>query len=126
MSIALTQLRTPVTAKALGLAVAALALGAGATIGSVATAAHQPLPTVTTQAPADTATQDSAGTTDGTDSTGNTTTTDSANSNAFGQQVVQQVNSCKTTAAASATHGIGQCVSGWVTTHNPGSSHHTH
>jgi len=126
MSIALTQLRTPLNARALGLIVAALALGSGSTIATVATASHSPLPTVTThavQAPSTADTQDSAGTTD---ATGSDTSTNNANSNAFGQQVVQQVNTCKTQAATAGTHGIGSCVSSWVLKNNPGASHHTH
>jgi len=129
MSIALTQLRTPLNARALGLIVAALALGSGSTIATVATASHAPLPTVTSpavQAPSTTDTQDSTGTTDTTGSTTPTTSTNNANSNAFGQQVVQQVNNCKTQAATAGTHGIGSCVSSWVLKNNPGASHHTH
>lgn len=123
MSIALTQLRTPVNAKALGLIVAALALGSGSTIATVATASHQSLPAVTTQAPS---TSDTQGSTSTTDSSTTTSTANSANANAFGQKVVQQVNTCKAQAAAAGTHGIGQCVSSWVLKNNPGASHHTH
>ena len=123
MSIALTQLRTPVNAKALGLIVAALALGSGSTIATVATASHQSLPAVTTQAPS---TSDTQGSTSTTDSSTTTSTANRANANAFGQKVVQQVNTCKAQAAAAGTHGIGQCVSSWVLKNNPGASHHTH
>ena|SRR5579872_2330713 len=126
MSIALTQLRTPVNAKALGLIVAALALGSGSTIATVATASHQSLPAVTSQAPqhapSTTQTQDSTAASSST----TTSTTNSANANAFGQRVVQQVKTCKAQAAAAGTHGIGQCVSSWVVKNNPGASHHTH
>ena len=126
MSIALTQLRSPVSPKALGLILAAIALGSGSTIATVATASHQTLPTVTTQttqqAPA-TDSQDSTGTTD---SSTTSSSTDSANSGAFGQQVVQQVNTCKAQAAAAGTHGIGSCVSTWVVKNNPGHTHHSH
>lgn len=123
MSFALTQLRTPVNAKALGLIVAALALGSGTTIATVATASHQSLPAVTTQAAS---TSDTQGSTSTTDSSTTTSTANSANANAFGQQVVQQVNTCKAQAAAAGTHGIGQCVSSWVVKNNPGATHHTH
>lgn len=126
MSFAPTLPRTPISAKALGLLVAAVALGGGSTIATVATASHGSLPTVTShapqQAPSTTGTQDTTGTTD----SSTTTTTNNANSNAFGQQVVQQVNTCKTQAAAAGTHGIGGCVSTWVLKNNPGASHHTH
>ena len=128
MSFALTQMRNPVNAKALGLLVAAIALGSGTTIATVATASHGTVPTVTSQAPqapsTTTGTQDSTGTTNS--STSDSTTTNNANSNAFGQQVVQQVNTCKAQAATAGTHGIGQCVSSWVVKNNPGASHHTH
>ena len=125
MSFALTQLRTPLNAKAFGLVVAALALGSSTTVATVAIASHQTLPTVTTQAPATTDTQSSTTPTDST--TGNdSTTSNNANANAFGQRVVQQVNTCKAQAATAGTHGIGQCVSDWVTKYNPGASHHTH
>jgi hypothetical protein len=128
MSFALTQMRTPVNAKALGLIVAAIALGSGTTIATVATASHQALPSVTShapqQAPSTPDTQDTAATSDS--ATSNSTTTNNANSNAFGQQVVQQVNTCKAQAATAGTHGIGQCVSSWVVKNNPGASHHTH
>jgi hypothetical protein len=130
MSFALTQLRTPVSAKALGLVLAALALGSGSTIATVATASHQRLPAATSHAPQQTTTS----TTSGQGSTGTSTSdsntsssgTNQASSNAFGQQVVQQVNTCKAQAATAGTHGIGQCVSGWVLKHNPGAAHHTH
>ena len=122
MSIALTQLRTPVNATALGLIVAALALASGSTIGTVATGSHQSLPSVATQAPATTDSQD----TSGTPTTSAGAATNHANANAFGQQVVQQVKTCKAQSAAAGTHGIGQCVSSWVVKNNPGASHHTH
>jgi hypothetical protein len=48
---------------------------------------------------------------------------------AFGQQVKAQVESCKD-ALAKGTHGIGDCVSDFTTSHNHGSSasdtHNTH
>lgn len=37
----------------------------------------------------------------------------------FGQQVRQEVAACKASAARTDEHGIGQCVSAWVTAHNP-------
>ena len=118
-------MRNPVNAKALGLLVAAIALGSGTTIATVATASHGTLPTVTSQAPSTTTgTQDSAPATDS--GTTDSTTTNNASSNAFGQQVVQQVKTCKAQAATAGTHGIGQCVSSWVLKNNPGASHHTH
>jgi hypothetical protein len=40
----------------------------------------------------------------------------------FGQQVKQEVIACKATAARTDTHGIGHCVSAWVTAHNPSNS----
>ena len=51
------------------------------------------------------------------------TTEDDSN---FGQQVREQVATCKATAArtdasgARTDHGIGGCVSAWVVSHNPG------
>lgn len=127
MSIALTQLRTPAARiRGLGFALAIVALGGGISINAVAAASRQPLPTVAAQAPqqvtAPTAPQGATGTTD---SSSSTSTTNNASSTAFGQQVVQQVQTCKTQAAAAGTHGIGQCVSGWVVQHNGGASHHT-
>ena len=127
MSFMPTYMRTPVNLKALPLVVAALALGSGTTLATVATASHQTLPVVTSHstAPA-TDTQASTGSTDTTDSSTGTTATNNANANAFGQQVVQQVNTCKAQAATAGTHGIGQCVSSWVLQNNPGASHHAH
>ncbi len=118
-------LRTPVNAKAFGLVLAALALGTGSTVATVATASHQALPTVTShapqQAPSTTDTQNS------TDSSTSTSNTNNASSNAFGQQVVQQVNTCKASGPYNhGTHGIGTCISTWVLQNNPGASHHTH
>src|SRR5581483_11239376 len=37
----------------------------------------------------------------------------------FGQQVRQEVVACKASAARTDTHGIGDCVSAWVTAHHP-------
>lgn len=40
----------------------------------------------------------------------------------FGQQVRAEVATCKASAARTDTHGIGHCVSAWVTEHNPSNS----
>jgi hypothetical protein len=44
-------------------------------------------------------------------------TTGSLNPNDWGQQVVQQVNTCKDTLRASGVRGIGQCVSAFASQH---------
>lgn len=84
---------------ATGLALAALAVGgAGAvTIAATASSAH-----ANVSAPATTTTQ----------------TQNNGKSTAFGQQVKAQVATCKA-ALQSGQHGIGSCVSIWVTAHNP-------
>ena len=48
------------------------------------------------------------------------TTAPSPAATPFGQLVKAQVASCKQKAAAAGKHGIGPCVSAWVTGHNPG------
>jgi guanyl-specific ribonuclease Sa len=128
MSFAPTLPRTPVSAKSVGLLLAAFALGTGSTIATVATASHASLPTVSShasqQAPSTTDTQDS------TDSSSNTSSSsNNANANAFGQQVVAQVRLCQASGPFNnhtQTHGIGKCVSTFVLQKNPGAAHHTH
>lgn len=88
---------------ATGLALAMLAVGgAGAvTLAATASTGHANVSTTTTtSAPAQPATGD------------NGTAT------AFGQQVKAQVATCKGD-LQSGQHGIGSCVSAWVTSHNP-------
>lgn len=104
---------------------AIVALGGTATINAVATGSRQPVPAVAAPAPQQPATATAPQESTGTTASGSNSTTNHANSSAFGQQVVQQVKTCKTQAAAAGTHGIGQCVSSWVVQHNGGASHHT-
>lgn len=90
---------------ATGLALAMLAVGgAGAvTIAATASAAHANVSTAATTSTSSTA-KPAAG--------------DNGTSTAFGQQVKAQVATCKAD-LQSGQHGIGSCVSAWVTSHNP-------
>jgi hypothetical protein len=56
-------------------------------------------------------------------STANHQTTGSASTGAFGQKVKAQVAMCKAMTPSDGKHGIGDCVSDFVTTHNPGARH---
>lgn len=95
-------------AAAVGLAAALLTLGSGTSLVMSTVAQH----TTATSAPA----------------TSSTTTSDTKpaapapQATPFGQQVkTQAVAACKTSVRSGGTrHGIGACVSAWVTGHNPG------
>jgi len=56
-------------------------------------------------------------------STANHQTTGSASTAAFGQKVRAQVAMCKAMTPSNGKQGIGDCVSDFVTTHNPGARH---
>ena len=88
---------------ATGLALALLALGGAGTvtIATTAVAGHSQVST-----PAATST------------TGKPAATDNGTATAFGQQVKAEVATCKANLPAG-QHGIGSCVSAWVTAHNP-------
>ena len=122
MSFAATMPTTRLSTKmAWGLFAAALAIGGTSASLSARLVASNSHPLVTTTASASTAATVSATTTPVTPS-GTGTTQGSGPTTAFGQQVKAQVATCKAAAAAAGKHGIGQCVSAWVTAHNPGHS----
>jgi hypothetical protein len=89
---------------ATGLALAALAVGgAGAvTLAATASAGHANVSTTVTSTAAPSKPANG----------------DNGSSTAFGQQVKAQVATCKSD-LQSGQHGIGSCVSSWVTAHNP-------
>ena len=106
---------------AIGFGLAALALGAGSATIAASPMAHRATAPATTTSASTTAPVTTTPTTSTTDQTSTTTSTNGS-STAFGQQVKAQVAVCKAAAAAAGKHGIGPCVSAWVTAHNPG--HH--
>jgi len=55
-------------------------------------------------------------------STTNADGSQQSNAQAFGRDVVSHVALCKAT-LGSGDHGIGKCLSAWVTANNPGSKH---